>query len=117
MSKILFLTLRTFSATGGIEKVCRIMGKALYEDAILHDNDIEICSMYDHQADAFNNRYFPSENFHGFGINKIGFIRKMVQKGAQKRYGHSKPCQLITDRLFDKNKVAQNETHPDGPWY
>lgn len=83
MPKTLFLTLRTFSATGGIEKVCRIMGKALYEESIKNNSTVHICSMYDRQQDAFNNLYFPAENFRGFGINKLLFIKEMVQAGSK----------------------------------
>jgi phosphatidyl-myo-inositol dimannoside synthase len=81
--KTLFLTLRTFSATGGIEKVCRIMGKALYEDSLQNDGLLQVCSMYDKQQDAFDNPYFPSENFLGFGINKLRFTRQMIKAGAK----------------------------------
>ncbi|KAA9036372.1 glycosyltransferase family 4 protein [Ginsengibacter hankyongi] len=79
--KILFLTLRTFSATGGIEKVCRIMGKALYEESLENNGLVKICSMYDKQEDAFDNPYFPAENFRGFGINKLRFIKETVHSG------------------------------------
>lgn len=79
--KTLFLTLRTFSATGGIEKVCRILGKALYEESIEKDGLLQVCSMYDEQQDAWNNMYFPSDNFQGFGIQKIRFIKEMVMAG------------------------------------
>ena len=81
--KTLFLTLRTFSATGGIEKVCRILGKALYEDSIKNEGLVLIGSMYDKQQDAFNNAYFPTENFRGFGINKLNFIKEMVKEGVK----------------------------------
>ena len=39
--------------------------------------------MYDEQQDAFNNPYFPAENFRGFGINKMRFIKEMVQAGSK----------------------------------
>ena len=80
--KTLFLTLRTFSATGGIEKVCRIMGKALYEESIEKDELLQVCSMYDTQEDSFNNIYFPAENFIGYGINRLKFIYDMVRRGS-----------------------------------
>lgn len=83
MSKSLFLTLRVFSATGGIEKVCRILGKALYEASIKNEGTVQICSMYDRQRDAYNNLYFPSENFRGFGINKLSFINEMLSEGIK----------------------------------
>lgn len=82
LNKTLFLTLRVFSATGGIEKVCRIMGKALYEDSIKNDGLVLIRSMYDRQEDSFDNDYFPSEIFKGFGVNKLLFIKEMVRAGT-----------------------------------
>src|SRR5664279_201977 len=81
--KTLFLTLRTFSATGGIEKVCKILGKALYEESIEKEGVLQVCSMYDRQQDAFNNSYFPTENFRGYGVNKFRFIRKMAWAGLK----------------------------------
>ena len=57
------------------------MGKALYEESIENDGLLQVCSMYDKQQDAFNNPYFPAENFRGFGINKLQFIKQMVQAG------------------------------------
>lgn len=78
----LFLTLRTFSATGGIEKVCRIMGKALYEQSLQTNSRLAICSMYDAPTDAVDNQYFPTEYFCGYGIRKLNFIQAMVRKGA-----------------------------------
>jgi glycosyltransferase involved in cell wall biosynthesis len=82
-NKTLFLTLRIFSATGGIEKVCRIFGKALYEGCLNLKQGFEVCSMYDTDADAADNIYFPSENFKGFGIAKFLFILKMLPKGIK----------------------------------
>ncbi|MEO7044236.1 MAG: glycosyltransferase family 4 protein, partial [Ferruginibacter sp.] len=57
------------------------MGKALYEQGIESDGLVQVCSMYDKQEDAFGNPYFPAENFRGFGIKKIKFIKEMVQAG------------------------------------
>ena len=81
MPDTLFLTLRVFSATGGIEKVCRIFGKALYEDSLLNGGSFEIVSMYDKKEDAWDNPYFPTEIFTGYNIKKISFIKDMVRKG------------------------------------
>ena len=39
--------------------------------------------MYDHTSDAFDNEYFPAENFKGFGISKLLFIKEMVRRGAR----------------------------------
>ena len=73
-NNILFLTLRVFSATGGIEKVCRVAGKALYENSITNDSRVEVYSMYDHKKDVYHNNYFPNEIFKGFKEKKIKFI-------------------------------------------
>jgi phosphatidyl-myo-inositol dimannoside synthase len=81
--KTLFLTLRVFSATGGIEKVCRIMGKALYESAVENDGILQVASMYDHPGDAVNNPYFPVEIFKGYRVNKIQFIKDMILQGRK----------------------------------
>lgn len=81
--KVLLLTLKTFSATGGIEKVSRILGKALYERSIEQDGLFELCSMYDKQADAVDNPYLPAENFRGFAVRKLSFIKDMVAAGAK----------------------------------
>ncbi|MCP9751949.1 glycosyltransferase family 4 protein [Ferruginibacter sp. HRS2-29] len=82
-NNILFLTLRTFSATGGIEKVCRILGKALYENSIENHQPFEMSSMYDNSSDAEGNLYFPAENFNGYGVKKLNFIAAMVKKGVK----------------------------------
>lgn len=39
--------------------------------------------MYDRQQDAFNNSYFPTENFRGYGISKFRFIREMAWAGLK----------------------------------
>ena len=44
---VLFLTLKVFSATGGIEKVCRILGKVFWENSLDHGTKLKICSMHD----------------------------------------------------------------------
>ena len=61
--------------------MCRILGKALYENSLLQNSRFQICSMYDQQTDADENLYFPSEYFRGYGIQKFRFFKEMVQKG------------------------------------
>ncbi|MDB5280337.1 MAG: glycosyltransferase family 4 protein [Ferruginibacter sp.] len=77
----LFLTLRVFSATGGIEKVCRVAGKAMNE---LFEQDvpkkITIYSLYDESADI-NTAYFPATIFRGFGKNRFRFFNCVFKKG------------------------------------
>jgi glycosyltransferase involved in cell wall biosynthesis len=81
--KIIFLTLKVFAATGGIEKVCRVAGKALHERAVVNNSKLLIKSMYDKQSDADENKYFPSEIFSGFGEAKISFIVSAVRAGIK----------------------------------
>jgi glycosyltransferase involved in cell wall biosynthesis len=82
---LLFLTLRVFSATGGIEKVCRIAGKAFYENSIRNQQRFRIFSMHDGRDAAMDNPYFPSELFTGFGGHKTSFVQKAVLQGIQSR--------------------------------
>jgi phosphatidyl-myo-inositol dimannoside synthase len=83
--RILFLTLRTFSATGGIEKVSRQVGKALYE--LTHgDNgqhNFQVLSMYDQQEDI-NEKYFPKGIFKGYAKKKFLFICDAAGAGLKK---------------------------------
>lgn len=77
---ILFLTLNVFSATGGIEKVSRIAGKALNEIS----DDVEIYSMHDKASDA-NDRYFRLERFKAFDADKIKFVSSSLAAGRGKK--------------------------------
>jgi len=72
-----------FAATGGIEKVCRILGKALYENDIEGKSSVRVFSMYDKQSDAYQNIYFPVEIFKGFGTSKIKFILQSIYQGIK----------------------------------
>lgn len=81
----LFLTLRVFSATGGIEKVCRVAGKALYElQKEPEGADTRILSLYDQQQDV-NDTYFPKDIFRGFGTGKTAFLLSAVRAGLKSR--------------------------------
>ncbi len=79
----LFLTLKVFSATGGIEKVCRVAGKALHEINLQDGGRTHVYSMHDKQADAAGNTYFPDDIFTGFGAAKIKFVLKAVALGRK----------------------------------
>ncbi len=83
MANILFLTLKVFSATGGIEKVCRIASKALYEYGLENNKKIAINSLHDPAKSAYSNNYFPRIIFTGFGVNKTRFISNSVFKGSK----------------------------------
>jgi phosphatidylinositol alpha-1,6-mannosyltransferase len=82
-NKILFLTLKVFAATGGIEKVCRVAGKSIYEMTHSENYTARIFSMYDKPADASDNKYFPSEMFKGFGTAKARFVYAALNEGRK----------------------------------
>lgn len=81
--KILFLTLHVFGATGGIEKVCRIAAKSLYEMTFDEMMKVKLMSMHDTQEQGDENHFFPTESFLGFGGNRIRFISSAVTEGAK----------------------------------
>ena len=80
--RILFLTLNTFSSTGGIEKVCRIAGKALHEIATEAGYGFEMYSMYDCQEQV-DEKYVPHSIFSAFSGNRINFIKESVRSGRK----------------------------------
>jgi glycosyltransferase involved in cell wall biosynthesis len=81
--KILFLTLRIFSATGGIEKVCRVAGKALYELTLEQGGWVRIFSKDGIADKAGNNNYFPQRLHTRFANNKARYVFKSLQAGRQ----------------------------------
>jgi glycosyltransferase involved in cell wall biosynthesis len=81
--RILFLSLRIFSATGGIEKVCRIFGKAIFEMTFSGDCSLEIYSSHDTINQSSKNAYFPSDYFSGFGNNKFKFLNAAFLNGIK----------------------------------
>lgn len=80
--KILFLTLKTFSATGGIEKVSRIAGRAMYQNEMVSGNEFQMFSMHDPVV-SNTQPYLPPSVFKGFNAKKIYFIKKSVQEGIK----------------------------------
>lgn len=80
--KILFLTLRTFSITGGIEKVSKVAGKALNDLCEEAGNEFNLRSMYD-ETNEVDERYIPAKNFKGFGIRRLSFTGKCVYEGTR----------------------------------
>ena len=69
--KILFLTLKTFSLTGGIEKVCRCLAMVLTSIAS-KEQQVRMISLCDDCADV-QEKYFPRQYFKGFNNNKLKF--------------------------------------------
>ena len=81
--RVLFLTLKVFSATGGIEKVCRVAGKALYETGLQYGATVKIFSMYGPGGIADGNKYFPQLLFKSFNQHKISFVLKSLLHGCK----------------------------------
>ena len=81
----MFLTLKVFSASGGIEKVCKVASKALYELGLQSGGRVKIFSMYDNPGYAGMNKYFSQIIFTGFGKHKAQFVLKSLQQGRKCR--------------------------------
>lgn len=81
----LFLTLNIFSATGGIEKVCRIAGKALYERSVQEGSRLMVWSMHDKAGAAEGNPYFPAELYKCCEARKGVFVRDAVRQGRKSK--------------------------------
>lgn len=82
--KVLFLTLKTFSFTGGIEKVCRVLTRTLYDLSVKDLIAPKAFSMYDKSADR-DAKYILKEQFKGFHGNKIGFSLAAISEGIRSK--------------------------------
>jgi len=71
--KVILFTLRTFSTTGGLQKMTRTLAHSLYHIAKLNEWDFKLWSLYD-SADDLMPQYLPAENFIGFKHNRATFI-------------------------------------------
>ena len=78
---ILFLTLRVFSATGGIEKVCKVVCKALSDmNDAEEPGNLKVLSMYDRQEDA-DEKYISPLLFSGYDQQKMNFVKSAILQG------------------------------------
>lgn len=86
MSKkgVLFLTLKIFSATGGIEKVCRIVGKLLWEEVEKGNIGLDIYAMHD-QIALCDEKYFSNDVYKVFNSNKMAFGLRSIWAGISSR--------------------------------
>ena len=81
--KVLFLTLRIFSATGGIEKVCRVVGKALCELKLQYSGSVKIFSLYGHPNSVDGNVYFPQTKYTCFRNKRFAFVSGSLFAGCK----------------------------------
>jgi phosphatidylinositol alpha-1,6-mannosyltransferase len=77
----LFLYLKAFDSTGGIEKFCRSMMKALeLRKASEQEEEIIILSAYDTMPDK---KYHSGVDYKGFGKNRIAFSIECILVGLK----------------------------------
>ncbi len=93
--RLLFLTLSTFSTTGGIEKVCRVAGKALQELATKKGGKFHLLSMYDAPADVLE-QYVPTTSFTGHAGQRLRFVRDAVNEGRRSSHVLLSHINLLT---------------------
>ena len=80
--KVLFLTLKVFGFTGGIEKVCRTVCRVLYDLSAEELIDPLTYCMYDLGYDR-DSRYLTKQQYKGFGGNRKLFVLKSILKGLK----------------------------------
>ena len=79
--KVLFLTLHTFSLTGGIEQVSKTFAKTLDDlKASFKIQSYHVLSMYDDQADL---AYVSSNSFKGYEGKKTAFGLAAIKQGLK----------------------------------
>lgn len=72
---LLFLYLKAFSITGGIEKVNRVLLRALYEMQLQQVFTVTAASPY---ATTSNEKYFPNKQLAGYGGSRWRFMLAML---------------------------------------
>ena len=77
--KVILYSLQTFSTTGGIQKMTRTLAHSLYLLSKRNEWDFKLWSVYDSDHDLMP-QYLPTENFRGFGTNRVSFVLKTIVK-------------------------------------
>ena len=80
--KVLFLTLNLFSGNGGIEKVCKVVGKALSEILKEEGGRLEVLAMHDKSGDI-NSIYFNPSLYRSYKGEKFKFTIAGIKKGTE----------------------------------
>lgn len=78
---ILLLTLQTYSTTGGIQKMTRIMAHSLQAVANRNNWNFDMWSGYDKPSDN-NPQYCDEVNFRGFDVRRMYFLLRSVWRGT-----------------------------------
>lgn len=79
---LLFLTLKVFSATGGIEKLGRVAARALAESCHKEGLAFSLFSAYDRPVDC-DARYLSPAQFKGFGGRRGTFVKESIRRGRR----------------------------------
>lgn len=75
--KTVYLYLKSFSGVGGVEKVSKVLSKALSELTKNQISHLSVLSAYDQQVDA---RYVDRNNFKGYGGGRVRFFLAALYK-------------------------------------
>lgn len=78
--KILFLTLQSFGATGGIQRMSRTLAYTLYRLGEKNKWDISVHASHDEQADLMA-QYLSLANFKAFNKNKLKYVWHSLKAG------------------------------------
>lgn len=104
--KILFLTLYTFSLTGGIEKVCKALCKTF--SLLTEEENLKTFQTFSlHDQNAPDERYINKKNFNGFAGTKIAFVIAALKEGYRSDFVILSHINLL---IFAKifKKIAPN---------
>ena len=77
--KVILFTLQTFSTTGGIQKMTRILSYSLNRLALRNNWDFKLWSVYDAPEDLMP-QYLSPENFRGFKVDRKKFLLEAIFK-------------------------------------
>jgi phosphatidylinositol alpha-1,6-mannosyltransferase len=81
-NKIVLLSLQTFSATGGIQKMTRTLAYCINNITERHNLNFSLWSVYDRNEDIMP-KYLSASKFKGFGADRIKFIADAIKLGRQ----------------------------------
>ena len=76
---MLFLTLATFSQTGGVQMVCRSLSKALCAIQDEHSRPFQMISLCDTPVNQVNH-YIPAKAFKGFAYRRVKFCSYVLMR-------------------------------------
>lgn len=79
---MLFLTLNTFSTTGGIEKVCRTAAKVFEEISRAQGTEFRIHALHD-APDASTEPYVRKKHLKAYNKNRTRFVLQSVLRGSR----------------------------------